>query len=304
MFKQNFSVESRKPCVMLRNIEGDLKIYSWDRREIQLETAEPVQEVWQQDNVLTVANYRGDITLWVPAVRDLLFFVTTSIVVNGLRGKSHIDGVGNVQLEDVDGPAQLNNIAGNVRLIKVSEAATITRVAGNLYALHAFNVNVPGKVGGNAELHDIEQAQIDGVGGNLDADNVGVHLHCNRVSGNARVNNCQNAEISLQSVSGNLNVDNAAVMQSSSVSGNLQVYANFPAQGVTRLRAGGNATLILPDNASTKLRVRAGGMIRGSSVPYRIAHNATLVYGEGQANLELVAGGNIDLDGNLQMHTA
>ncbi len=298
MPQQTFPVSGKRPRVVLNHIEGDLTVRSWERKEIALETAEPVQGLSYESDTLTISDYRSAITLWIPAVRDVLFFVGTTIKVNDLVGRASIEGASNVEIHRVSDAIVLENTYGNVMLSELSETARLTKVGGNLQAASAPFVRVQNKVGGNVVLEQVRYAEIDVVGGNLEARRIEEQLRCERIGGNGRVHDCPAAAISIDVVGGNLEVESASAMHSSTVGGNLHIYAYFPPERQTRLRAGGNASIILPDNPHVRIYARAGGSISGSTIISRVGNTASLLYGDGRATLEVTTGGNLTLQGN------
>lgn len=297
MFTQSFPVTGRKPRVILDHIEGNLTVRSWNRREIRVEADEPIAELRQEGDIVIITNYRSDIRLWVPAMREFLTFLATSIAVSHLNGNATLEGAGNIEMREVNGAVVADRTHGNIDLADLHEAAQLTEIGGNLRAMNAPFLRARGGVGGNVDLLQIGDAAIDNVGGNLDARDIRENLQCSSVGGNSRVTGSAGARIGIQSVGGNAVIDTAASILSCSAGGNLQIAGNFAAGSSTHLSAGGNASVIFPENADVRVRAIAGGIISSPSAPMRISGLVALVYGEGRATLEITAGGNVSLQG-------
>jgi len=82
----------------------------------------------------------------------------------------------------------------------------------------------------------------------------------------------------------------------SNVGGNLHLEATFPAGSHAHFHVGGNASIALPGDANLSLHTIAGGCVSGESPDSGSYGNfADLVYGEGAARLDVIAGGNVRL---------
>src|SRR5947209_18605788 len=121
--------------------------------------------------------------------------------------------------------------------------------------------------------HIGSDASVIGVGGNLRTGSIGADAQFKGLHGNADLNN---------------------------VGADLLLQADFPAGSTTRLRVGGSARVLLPDNANLSVRASVGGVVNGRSiVSHAPGNRVTLVYGDGAAQLDVTAGGNLELHGNV-----
>jgi hypothetical protein len=141
-------------------------------------------------------------------------------------------------------------------------------------------------------------AELGSIGGNLHVDHVERVLHVHNVGGNAHARDCVGAEVSVNAVGGNLQIDGAALVASCSAGGNLDVWASVPIDSQVRLRAGGNATIGLPADANVSVHALAGGNITSPTTSRRGGGRLDLVYGDGQARLDVAVGGNVRLQGD------
>lgn len=293
MFKQAFPVTTRKPKVEFKYIDGDLTVRPWDGKEINVEAAQPIPRLEQDGDTLKIGHYRGDITVWVPQYRDI--FSMTKIEVDKLNGRATIDGVGSVEMKEVRGPVTLTNIYGNVELEDIYEGAELATVGGNLKAKKAHSIRA-GKISGNAELKRLDHVEIEVVSCNLEAKDIAKSIHCKQVSGNAEIDDCRNAEVSIENVGGNLEVDEAAKMLSSTAGDNMYVKSHFAPDSQVLLRAGGQMSIKMPDFASASVQViHLGGFFGSSNLPPRAGNSGPFIYGGGQAKVELWVGGNLSL---------
>src|SRR5947207_2362855 len=169
MFTQTFSIAGRKPRVILEQIEGNLTVQPWNRKEIRVEADEPIPELRQEGDIVIITNYRSDIRLWVPAIKEFLSFVTTTIAASRVHGNATFERAGNIELRDVSGAVVANKTYGNVDLIDLHEAAQLTEIGGNLRVVNAPFLRARNGVGGNVDLQQVGDAVVDYVGGNLDA---------------------------------------------------------------------------------------------------------------------------------------
>jgi hypothetical protein len=301
MAQQTFSVLTNRPRIVIDHVDGNLKVRSWQRQEIRVDSAEPVVGMRQEGDTLTIADYRGDLTLWVPEVkRGLLSFLTggfTSLYVSHLSRSATIEGVGNVELYEIGGQVVLENIYGNVKLEGIQELAELSGVGGNLRATNVATLRSQRGVGGNVTLTTLQVAELDNIGGNLHAYHIERVLHVRNVGGNAHARDCAGAEVNVTHTGGNLHIDGAALADSCSAGGNLDVWASVPIDRQVRLHAGGNATIDFPADANVSVYAHAGGNITSPTAQRHGGGSLNLVYGSGQARLDVAVGGNVRLQG-------
>src|SRR5260370_32408945 len=81
--------------------------------------------------------------------------------------------------------------------------------------------------------------------------------------------------------------------------GNFNLEATFPAGSHAHFHVGGNASIALPEDANLSLHTIAGGCVSGESPDFgSYGTLADVVYGEGAARLDVIAGGNVRLLGS------
>jgi hypothetical protein len=302
MAQQTFSVTTRRPRIVIQHVDGNLNVHSWERPEISVESAEPVAGMSQEGDTLTITDYRGDLSLWIPEIKGGLFsFATgvfTSIFVSHLSRSATIEGASNVELREIGGQVTLERTHGNIKLENVHELAEVSGVGGNLHATSVPTLRAQRGIGGNVTLAVLQVAELGSLGGNLHVDHVERVLRVRNVGGNAHVLDCVGAKVSVNAVGGNLQIDGAALVMSSTAGGNLDVWGSVPIDSQVRLRAGGNATIGLPADANVNVHAMAGGSITSPTVSRRGGGRLDLVYGNGQARLDVAVGGNVRLQGD------
>ena len=320
MTQQTFAV-GKKPSAVITQVEGSLSVQTWKEPSIRVESAGTVAELRQEEDTVIISNCTGDLALWVPAIKNFGRYITTDISVTRLSGNVTIEGAGQVALREIGGDVTLKNIAGDATLGQVGAVAELTNIGGNLSAVSMPTLLVRKGVGGDASLSDIARLEVDAVGANVALDRVGTatvnavggsldvagvetSLRCHAVSGNCRVQESANAEVSIHNVGGSLQMEGALRGHSSNVGGNLNLRATFPAGSSMQFQVGGNATVELPDNASVALHGIVGGQVSGEAPgSSRGGSFVNLVYGDGAARLSLIVGGNLKLLGSNVPHS-
>src|SRR6266566_593201 len=295
MTQQTFSVD-RNPRVMITQVKGSLSVQAWKERTISVEMAGTVAELRQEGDTLIINGSEGDLTLWVPGIPNFAKSITTDISVTQLSDNAMIEGAGDVVLKSIGGNVVLRNIGGDAELENVHAAAELTNIGGDLRATSMPSLVARKGIGGDATLSDIAQVEVDAVGGSMELDRAGtalIHavgshldvegieasLRCNAVGGDCRVQGSATAEVTIKNVGGSLNLE-----------------ASFPAGSHAHFHVGGNASIALPGDANLSLHTIAGGCVSGESPDSGSYGNfADLVYGEGAARLDVIAGGNVRL---------
>lgn len=300
MATQTFTVLGKRPHIVLEDIEGNVTVLPWERNEIAIETAEPVQGVQQEGERLYIRGYRSDIILHVPHIHNFLSRLTTSITASRITGGVSTDRVGSVELRQVSGNVNLEQTHGSVRLEDLSEMARLHSVGGSLAVVNAPYIQAWGGVSGSVSLRYACVAEVDNIGGSLDAQNIDEKLICKHIGGSATVQGCQNAEVEVGSAGGSVNIDGAAILHSVSAGGSATLSGAFPQASHNRIAAGGSATLTLPASSDLAVKAMAGGSVSGSALERRYNNHANVVYGNGNASLTITAGGSVTLNGDLR----
>lgn len=351
-----------EPRISLGNVAGDLQARGWDREEIRVDWDGREQDIHQEGDVLILANCRSDIELLVP--RD-----TEIRVEQRLGGKVEIQGVRRVELKNIGGDVELEDIGENANLENSSEAILITDMGGDLNIKNASSVRVYKKVSGDASLESIALVEIEAVsgdldvhevgsisvgvvGGDLDAAGLGENLRGGSIGGDCQIQDSSQARINLGNIGGDLEITGAIQVDLGNVSGSseirdvqesvrvgnvggeaelhgvggdvslgrvggdaelhglagsirvggiggdLDLQAAFGIESHAHLQVGGDIRIILPEPANLSLQATVGGSVEGPAVSFGGRGNLVrLVYGTGAAQINLSAGGDLELQG-------
>jgi hypothetical protein len=207
---------------------------------------------------------------------------------------------GNAKIDCVAGTLALETIHGNLTLKDVGPTE-FTRVDGNLYIRDVGGVLRGEAVGGNARVRDVEGAcTLEKISGNLHARDVDGDLQSGIVGGNAHVADVRGQYV-VKKVGGNLTFDEVqGGVTAEQVGGNARVRPPFLPSKAYRISAGGNLDVRIPENASLRLTLCAGGGVRSKIAGLALEEaggEMTGVLGGGEASLEAKAGGSISLRG-------
>jgi hypothetical protein len=302
--------------VQITHVDGSLNVQTWNERSISVETTGTLEGMHQDGDTIIIRDHTGDLTLWVPAIRNGFRWITTDVGATHLSGNATIEGAGQVVLIDIGGNVTLKNIAGDTELEQVGAITEVTNVGGDLRAASMPTLlarkGIGGEltvtdvarlevdaVGGSAELNKVGTVAINAVGGNLDVEGIETSLRCNNVGGDCRVQDSASAEVNVTNIGGNLQMEGTLRGHMSNVGGNLHLGTAFPAGSSIHFHVGGNANVELSDDASVALHAIVGGQVTGEALGSSRGGNfANLVYGDGAARLSLIVGGNLRLLGS------
>jgi hypothetical protein len=207
---------------------------------------------------------------------------------------------GNAKIDGVAGTIALETVHGNLTLKDVGPGE-FARVDGNLYVRDVGGVLRGKVVGGNARVLDVEgTCALGKVNGNLHVRDVDGDLQGDVVGGNAHIDDVR-GQYAVKKVGGNLTFDEVqGGVTAEQVGGNARVKPPFAPGTAYQISAGGNLDIHVPENASLRLTLRAGGGVR-SQVDGLALEKAdgkvTGGLGDGEASLEARAGGLITLRG-------
>lgn len=157
-------------------------------------------------------------------------------------------------------------------------------------------------VHGNLDLRSVGPAKLDLVQGNLEVKNVEGYLECIRVEGNVVVRDVQD-NFSAKEIHGNLQIFDVDGAVDANVHGNVSLNLDpSPGENYT-ITAHGNINCNLPEDASLELVIKKAARImiklpdvqngKGAKTPYQ------LTIGDGDSRLELSAGGNVMITGQM-----
>lgn len=218
MTEQIFSAGA-EPRVIINQVCGDLRVRAWEMPTLRLDTDTEMQERYFEGDTLTIVGCADDLELRVPT--------NTEISVSDLEGHARIEGVRRVDLTDVSGDIQLKHIAETVEL---------TGAAADLDVAHTPTLLARGGIGGDVMLTHVTRAEIEAVaadltanrvetlvvgsvGGDLEIERLAVALRCGSVGRNCELQGSPTAEITINTIGGDLEVDGATRLHVSDVGG-------------------------------------------------------------------------------------
>ena len=228
--QQTFSVE-REVQVILAKVRGDLEVRGWDKQEISVGWDNQSGTLRQEGNTLILANCAGDIKIQVP--------YDAEVRVDGLSGDVSAQNIRRIELKDVRGDVELNDIGIDANLEYMGEAVSLTDIGKDVAVQHVASLRARRKIGGKArlqdirlvemdavrsdlELHQVDMAVIGSVGADLEVVGVGEALRCGNVGGDCQISDSADAEINLSNVGGDLEIDGAAKLHVGNTGGDIE----------------------------------------------------------------------------------
>lgn len=283
--------------VTISNIGGDLEVISASTLRVEggiggdvlcslikvVEISDVASDLTLKEvETATVGNVQGDLM-----ARDGIAVLHCSNIAGdcAVRGNGHaeillgnvasdltISGASNVQVSNIDSDCQIGESAGaTVMLGNVGSDITIVGVS---------TVQI-GNVGSDCSLRDIQ--------GDVTIGYIGSDAAFNGVAGNLQVSSI-GSDAQLKGMRGNIEIGR--------IDSDLHLQSAFLADTVTRCRVGGNASIVLPQDANMSIRATAGGGVSGRSVVSSSAGNqVSLTYGDGAAQVELTVGDHLAIRG-------
>lgn len=223
----------------------------------------------------------------------------------GIRGDATLTHVERAELEAIDGDLVLEHVG----------TVVVGTVGGDLGAEHLATALRVGTINGDCELINCHSADItvSSVGGDLEIEGA-LRIHISTVAGDCDLRAIQEeiqvvrigGDASCHAVGGALQVGDVGAdaaftairgpVTAGHIAGDLELQASFPVDSQSRLDVSGDAEIILPKDANVTIQATVNGEISGPGVATRDADNRmNLVYGSGQARVELTVGGDLEL---------
>ncbi|MBN1889840.1 MAG: hypothetical protein JW850_17725 [Thermoflexales bacterium] len=177
---------------------------------------------------------------------------------------------------------------------------TLRQVKGNLRVRHVNGPLAIEAAHGNVCLRDLGPLAIQSVAGNLEARQVGGSLSLGRVSGCARIRQVK-GKLAIERCDGDLNARDLGGAEAREVHGNIWLSSELSHGQEYRLHARGNIKAYFPADSSARCSLEAGGELRCGielEESQQVARRLTGRWGDGQALVELHAGGNLLVEGD------
>src|SRR5215472_851460 len=145
-----------EPKVIIAQVNGDLKVSAWDQSTLLVKADGRVTELHQEGDALMIMEGSGDLELSVP--------INAEIKVTNLKGDVSIEGVRRVELEDISGDVQLDNIGIGVDIEKIGEAIVLRDLRADVHVTNATSLRARDAIGADASLSHVALVEIETVG--------------------------------------------------------------------------------------------------------------------------------------------
>ena len=234
------------------------------------------------------------------------------VTVKGARG--------DLRVQRLEGDANLESVRGNLRLSDLSGVVRVAQVDADLRAQGVADLRIMGNcngdlrfdkgehlaaesVAGDVRIHNLGDARLGRVRGDLWAEKVRGALQVTRVEGDARLADIE-GPVTLRAVTGDLRA-NALTggLVAPQVSGDAVLQGPYGAAGPYSLSAEGDVVLHLPADAEARVAVKAGGRIRSETPLTPDADGSTSftsTLGRGTTRINLVSGGDLRIHSSVQ----
>jgi hypothetical protein len=229
----------------------------------------------------------------------------TTVTIKGAWGDLRVQRLaGDVNLESVRGSLRLFDLSGVVRVAQVdadvrAQGVADLRLMGNCDGDLRFDDGghlEAESVAGDARVHNLDDARLGRLRGDLWVEKVRGALQVSRAEGDARLTEIGGL-VTLRFMAGDLRAS-ALVggLSAPQVAGDAVLQGPYSSAGPISLSAEGDVVLNLPADADVRLAVKAGGRIRSDppltpAVDGSAAFSATL--GRGAAQVSLTSGGDL-----------
>ena len=234
------------------------------------------------------------------------------VTVKGARGDLRVQRLErDVNLENVRGSLRLSDLSGVVRVAQVdadlrAQGVADLRVMGNCNGDLRFDKGErleAESVAGDVRIHDLGDARLGRVRGDLWAEKMRGALQVAKAEGDARLA-AIDGPVTLRTITGDLRTSAlTGGLVAPQVGGDAALQGPYGAAGQYSLSAEGDVVLALPADADARVAVKAGGRIR-SETPLTPAADGsgpfTSTLGRGTARISLVSGGDLRIHSGVQ----
>lgn len=298
--------------VQIASVRGDLNASGLRALTVGLVYGDCAIE--QIAEAVQIEQVRGDLT--VDNAQSLA-------LTRQVGGDAQLNRVAMVELAEVRGDLQasaaetvsVGAVGGDAQIV-AEETLRYGGVGGDLHAEgHGELAVAGGSTGGDATLAGLRSLQLDNIGGDATIERVSGDVQLNNVGGSAQIERVSGdvqlsvtggdaqverveGSVRIGHVGGDAQVESArGGVQISNVGGDLHLNTAFPAESASAITVGGDATIELPRDASLTLRATVSGDVSGERLVSSGGGMFTAVYGEGAAKLDLMVGGDLNLEG-------
>ncbi len=265
--------------VALRNISGDAKLENV-ARAIELTNLGGGLDVNDSPALRVQHTVGGDATLKNVALVEIETVGGDMAVANGETAMVSTVG-GDLDASNVAVALRCGVVGGDCQVQGSGRTQVVVGNAGGDFVVNGAESVHVGNIGGDCVLRDVQgEVEVGFVGGDGSFKGIGDDVQVGNIGGDG----------GLKGIQGGVEVG--------SIGGDLELQSSFPVDTRTRLIVGGDASIVIPDDADLSIRATVGGDISGRSIiTGRSGNLVNLVYGEGRAHLDLNVGGDLRLNG-------
>jgi DUF4097 and DUF4098 domain-containing protein YvlB len=264
--------------VTCQSTEGGGAIFGVEGATARLSGAVPLRVIVPPGTIVTVKSAWGDLR-----VQKLIEDVNLESVRGSLR------------LSELSGVIRVAQVDADLRAQGVADLRLMGNCSGDLRFENGEHLAAE-SVAGDVRIHDLDEARLGRVRGDLWAESVRGALQVTRAEGDARLTEI-GGPVTLRAIAGDLRA-NALTggLSAPQVSGDVVLQGPFSAVEPYSLSADGDVVLNLPGDADVRVTASAAGRIR-SDVPLAPVAGGSAAFtttlGRGAADISLVCLGNL-----------
>lgn len=204
------------PFLSIGNCDGDLEIRVGEAHTIEIESNQHSQAI-EFNGKWHIERLSGQSIVTVPSNTILdIQHVERNLTVQGIT-RVHVQRVG-----------------GDIEFADISDLARIEHGGGDYEASRCYNLEIA-QIGGDVDINDAVNVAISNVPGDLNVHTIRNALAVDNISGDAEINECENAKIAFNNVHGDLDIDNAETISVERVAGDVSGKAIHKALSISKV---------------------------------------------------------------------
>ena len=203
---------------------------------------------------------------------------------------------GKLQIDEIEDGVEISARTGCIIFLPKGARLEAGEVGGDCRVTDLRNDLMIRTIGGDLSLRRVGAATFEMIGGDFQGRQIGGTLTVDRIGGDAVIQGVT-GDIHVRSVGGDLMLNDAAGQVNVVAGGDALVNLAAPAGAHTKVQAGSDLSCRIPPDSSVNLFLSAGGDLDyPSGVDARVQDDGvTFQFGEGEADIELSAGGDLCL---------
>jgi len=207
---------------------------------------------------------------------------------------------GKLQVDEIEDGVEINARTGCIIFLPKGARLEVGEVGGDCRVTDLRSEFMIRTIGGDLSLRRVGAATFEMIGGDFQGRQIEGNLTVDRIGGDAVIQKVT-GDIHVRSVGGDLMLNDAAGQVNVVVGGDAYVTLAAPAGAHSKVQAGSDLSCRIPPDSSVNLSLSAGGDLdyppgvesieQGDGVAFQL--------GEGEAEIELSAGGDLCLQTGL-----